>query len=94
MTESFLPIIKNPGGGIINLSSGLGRLAVLPSESLRNQFSSQDLTQEQLDRLVNKFQNDVRAGVYSEEGWPTSGMHYAVIIDSLDTHKSLVANIS
>ncbi|CAG8662579.1 3658_t:CDS:2 [Paraglomus brasilianum] len=33
MTESFLPIIKNPGGRIINLSSGLGRLTVLPSES-------------------------------------------------------------
>ncbi|CAG8634900.1 492_t:CDS:2, partial [Paraglomus brasilianum] len=77
MTESFLPIIKNPGGRIINLSSGLGRLTVLPSESLRNQFSSQDLTKEQLDRLVNKFQDDVRAGVYAEEGWPTSGMNNA-----------------
>ncbi|CAG8623589.1 8351_t:CDS:2 [Paraglomus occultum] len=77
MTELFFPIIKNPGGRIINLSSGLGRLAALPSKSLRNQFSSQDLTQEQLDRLVNKFQNDVRAGVYAEEGWPTSGMNKA-----------------
>jgi carbonyl reductase 1 len=74
VTESFFPIIKKPGGRIINLTSGLGKLAIIPSESLRNQFSSQDLTEEQLDKLVSKFQNDVRSGTYVEEGWPSAGI--------------------
>src|SRR5687768_13968052 len=39
LTETFLPVLR-PGGRIINLVSGYGRLIHIPSETLRKQFSN------------------------------------------------------
>ncbi|KAG9287040.1 hypothetical protein G9A89_023004 [Geosiphon pyriformis] len=73
ITQVLLPLIRDPGGRIVNLASGLGHLGYIPSKSLQDQFNAKDLTFKTLDELMKKFVNDANTNNLRKEGWPTSG---------------------
>jgi len=70
--DAILPLINPSGGRLVSVSSTAGALLGIPSESLRERFADPKLTHAQLDELMGKFQKDVDAGTYKEEGWPES----------------------
>jgi len=72
LTNALLPLIlEAPHPRIVNVASGAGRLGQVSAE-LQEKFSSNDLTLEGLDVLVEKFQNDVAAKTHKANGWSSS----------------------
>ena len=71
----LFPILKN-GARVVNVSSSLGFLQNIPSPDLKRKFSSDSLTVEELDDLMNQFIKASEDGSWKEKGWP--GLSYVV----------------
>ena len=69
--DILFPILK-PHARVVNVSSVLGMLSVVPAAELRQRLSSKNLTRHDLDSLAHEFVNDVRTGAHLEKGWPAS----------------------
>jgi carbonyl reductase 1 len=67
----FLPLIKDYGR-VVNVSSRAGLLAKLHSEALKQAFTREDLTLDEVDGLMDKFVSAVGKGTATEEGWPSN----------------------
>ena len=77
-TEKMLPLVrKGTDARIVNVASMAGKLSQLRSKELQNKFSSSDLTKEELHKLVNKFENDVKEKKHSERGWGNSNYGFS-----------------
>ena len=73
LTETLLPLLrKGTDARIVNVASMSGHLSQLRSAELRNQFTSQTLTMDELRELVDQFETDVLAGKHTEKGWGNS----------------------
>ncbi len=59
------------GGNVVNVSSGMGELSVLPAP-LRKRFATPELTRAELERLVGEFVRAVAEGRHIEAGWPSN----------------------
>ena len=70
VTDALSPLLAD-GGAIVNVSSGMGELAVLPA-SLRRRFADPELDRDGIDALVEDFLRAVAAGREVEEGWPSN----------------------
>ncbi|SPQ27336.1 cd6e152d-2084-4af4-8739-efc4f9c89202 [Thermothielavioides terrestris] len=75
MCQAFLPILRNPGGRIVNVSSQAGRLRWL-APHLRPRFLARDLTLDELDGLVREYDAAAARGGEVKAGWPP--MAYSV----------------
>ncbi|KOX78199.1 Carbonyl reductase [NADPH] 1, partial [Melipona quadrifasciata] len=64
--KSLYPLL-NPHARVVHVSSSCGRLSLIPKESLRTKFSNPNLTESQLDDLLNEF---LELKKHSQEGWP------------------------
>ncbi|TRY68076.1 hypothetical protein DNTS_034800 [Danionella cerebrum] len=70
MCNVFLPIIK-PGGRIVNVSSMISSMALgRCSPELQARFRSDDITEDELVGLMNRFVREAQEGVHSKQGWP------------------------
>lgn len=68
--DTFAPLLR-PHARVVNVSSMSGRSALRAmSEERRQQFLQPDLTQSQLDGLMDEFVRDVASGQYEQKGWP------------------------
>lgn len=67
----FLPLIKDYGR-VVNVSSRAGLLSKLSSDALKQAFTREDLTLEELDKLADKFVSDVAKDTFTAEGWPSN----------------------
>lgn len=72
--EVLFPLLKN-GARVVNLSSSLGHLSTLPSETLRNKFKDPKLTIPQLSELAQQYIDAAKQGTQAAE-WGNSS--YAV----------------
>lgn len=59
-----------PGARVVNLSSSSGHLSRIPSDKLKEKFSSPQLTVEELDDLIRQYIDSARLGNTEESGWP------------------------
>ncbi|XP_026865957.2 carbonyl reductase [NADPH] 1 [Electrophorus electricus] len=72
MCNEFLPIVK-PGGRVVNISSMSGSMALHAcSPELQARFRSDDITEEELVGLMERFVKDTQEGSHSKKGWPNS----------------------
>merc|ERR1712112_25039 len=69
--KAFLPMLK-PAARIVNLSSHLGHLSLIPGENLQRQLGDPSLTETQLDSLILQYQDHCSAfkNDYRDAGWP------------------------
>ncbi|KAK1132402.1 hypothetical protein K0M31_016512 [Melipona bicolor] len=67
--KSLYPLL-NEHARIVHVSSSSARLSLIPKESLREKFSDPNLTESQLDALLDEFLEAVRLKRHLEEGWP------------------------
>ena len=70
LTDALLPSMR-PGGRIVMVSSGMGRLSQL-GPPLRARFDDPSLTRAGLIELLDSFVHDVGAGVHARRGWPSN----------------------
>lgn len=68
MADEASPLME-PGGRIVNVSSGLGKLSYL-GPSLRARFSNPDPTRAEFLALLGTYEHDVNTGRAGEAGWP------------------------
>ena len=54
LCQVLFPLLR-PGSRVVNLSSSIGHLSVVPNVQLRHKFSSPDLTLEQLNSLMRQY---------------------------------------
>lgn len=74
LTRQILPMMRE-GSRIVNLASGSGHLKILPDNTqgttLREKFTSSNLTEEELDDIMRAFVRDVESGdVDKQLAWP------------------------
>lgn len=71
--QSFLPLLKqSPSPRLINIASAAGRLTILRSQQLMDAFTSNELTQPELSKLMEAFVSDVLDGTHTNKGWPNT----------------------
>ncbi|KAG7453983.1 hypothetical protein MATL_G00264200 [Megalops atlanticus] len=76
MCNEFIPIIK-PGGRVVNVSSVMSSIALKQcSPELQARFRSNDITEEELVGLMERFVREAQSGVHTQTGWPS--MAYGV----------------
>eukprot|EP01123_Difflugia_compressa_P000139 TRINITY_DN10245_c0_g1_i1.p1 TRINITY_DN10245_c0_g1~~TRINITY_DN10245_c0_g1_i1.p1 ORF type:complete len:290 (-),score=53.21 TRINITY_DN10245_c0_g1_i1:48-866(-) len=69
--NNFLPLIR-PYGRVVNVSSFVGRLSIIPKPEIKQQFTKPNLNVEELNDLVNQFIQSVADNTYAQKGWPKS----------------------
>lgn len=70
MTEAVLPLMSQ-GARIVNVCSEAGHLRQLKSDELKAQFQNPSDADE-VQRLADKFVEDIRAGTHAQNGWSNS----------------------
>lgn len=72
-TEKMLPLVRRGDDArIVNVASMAGHLGQIRSEALREKFSDDNLTKEDLGTLVDQFEASVKDGTHLEKGWGNS----------------------
>jgi len=69
--KAFIPML-DPKARIVNLSSHLGHVSLVPGQLLRERLTNPDLTEQGLDQLVMEYQDHCAAYTddFAEHGWP------------------------
>jgi len=92
VVKAFLPILGH-NSRIINIGSHLGTIDCINgeepfSEDLRKAFTDPDITEKDLDDLVERFRLAVKERRWSRDGWPTCG--YTVSKVAVNTYTGVL----
>ncbi|KAI9114450.1 hypothetical protein K1719_014678 [Acacia pycnantha] len=98
MIEAMLPLMKSSShcARIVNVSTRLSRLSTkrnkVANEELKAQLSDvENLTEEMIDEMVNKFLQQAEEGKWKEGGWPPSQTDYTVSKLAVNTYTRVMA---
>ncbi len=73
LTEMLLPLLlKGNQPRIVNVSSELGHLTCINDNKIRNEFTSEKLTTEQLNEIMCDYIQDVELDQVQSKGWPST----------------------
>ncbi|CAI9101752.1 OLC1v1039159C1 [Oldenlandia corymbosa var. corymbosa] len=90
MIEALIPFLQlSQSPRIVNVSSVLGKLEIIPSERAKGILSNENLTEESVDEVVNEFLKEFREGSLESKGWPYSA--YSVSKAALNAYTRIVA---
>ncbi|KAM0938813.1 putative salutaridine reductase (NADPH) [Dioscorea sansibarensis] len=72
--DALMPLLQSSHSPrIVNVSSVVGKLQWIPSESIRKEFGIADgSSEEKLDDLLRCFLTDFKTKNLENNGWPTS----------------------
>ncbi|KAJ8550705.1 hypothetical protein K7X08_000075 [Anisodus acutangulus] len=77
---------------ILNISSRLGLLSKLRNEELRNMLlDEENISEKQIEGLVNLFVENVKDGTWKSKGWPELWTDYAVSKLALNAYSIVLA---
>jgi len=89
MLTHFLPLVK-AGGRVVNVSSFVGsRTLNQCSPELQARFRSDDITEEELVALMQRFVDEAKRGEHKQGGWPETA--YGVSKTGLTTLSMILA---
>ncbi|KAM9847393.1 carbonyl reductase [NADPH] 1 [Aulostomus maculatus] len=89
MLTHFLPLVK-AGGRVVNVSSFVGsRTLKQCSPALQERFRSEDITEEELVGLMQRFVDVTQKGEHKKDGWPETA--YGVSKTGLTTLSMILA---
>ncbi|KAG8044482.1 hypothetical protein GUJ93_ZPchr0497g7031 [Zizania palustris] len=91
--RALLPLLlSSPEGRIVNVSSDFGLLRNVNNEDLKNELDDVDnLTEEWLDELLDKFLKDFKAGMLEAHGWPTTFAAYKMAKVAMNAYTRMLA---
>ncbi|KAL8794237.1 MAG: hypothetical protein Q9195_003191 [Heterodermia aff. obscurata] len=69
MCQTFIPLLRS-NGRIVNVSSTASSLSNY-SDTIKARFQSSELTLEDLENMMNEYQECTNQGTESQNGWPT-----------------------
>ncbi|XP_051146834.1 (+)-neomenthol dehydrogenase-like [Andrographis paniculata] len=93
ITEALLPFLQlSNSPRIVNVSSTLGNLKYIPSEWARRILNDEEnLTEEQIDGIVNEFLKDSKEEEVEAKGWPKPLGGYMVSKAAMNAYTRLLA---
>lgn len=93
VTQALLPLLQcSSEGKIVNVSSEYGLLRLISNEEVRRDLNDIDnLTEERLDELLDKFLNDFEADALEAHGWPTGFSAYKVAMAATNAYSRILA---
>ncbi|XP_031099105.1 (+)-neomenthol dehydrogenase-like [Ipomoea triloba] len=93
MVEAFLPLLQlSPSPRIVNVSSTLGNLKLLPNEWARKVLSnSESLSEERVDEVVNEFLKDCKEGIAEAKGWARYAPAYKISKAAVNAYTRILA---
>ncbi|XP_024994127.1 (+)-neomenthol dehydrogenase-like [Cynara cardunculus var. scolymus] len=93
VTEAFLPLLQlSSSPRIVNVSSNYGELQWIHNEKVKAEFLDIDnLTEEKIDGIIQRFLKDFKANKLSENGWPLTVGAYKVSKAAMNAYTRLLA---
>nr|GMD74395.1 (+)-neomenthol dehydrogenase-like [Ipomoea batatas]GMD81949.1 (+)-neomenthol dehydrogenase-like [Ipomoea batatas] len=93
MVEAFLPLLQlSHSPTIVNVSSTLGNLKLLPNEWARKVLSnSESLSEERVDEVVNQFLKNCEEGIAEAKGWARYLPAYKVSKAAMNAYTRILA---
>ncbi|KAL2335928.1 hypothetical protein Fmac_010374 [Flemingia macrophylla] len=94
IVESLVPLLQlSDSPRIVNLSSSKGKLENFPNGSwAKGVFSDVDnLTEEKVDEILNKFLRDFQEGLFQSKGWPKYLSAYTVSKVAMNAYTRILA---
>ncbi|KAB2632928.1 salutaridine reductase-like [Pyrus ussuriensis x Pyrus communis] len=93
LTEALIPLLQQSDSArIVNVSSKLGQLRVIPNEKAKKELGDGDsLTEEKVDNLVEGFLEDVKQNLVEAKSWPTNFPAYTVSKAALNAYTRVLA---
>ncbi|GLT50274.1 hypothetical protein SLA2020_237700 [Shorea laevis] len=93
MSETFIPLLQlSDSPRIVNVSSGMGKL-----KNVSNEWASailndaENLTEERVDEVVNKYLKDCKEGSLEAGGWPDSTIAYCISKAAMNAYTRILA---
>ncbi|TVU15078.1 hypothetical protein EJB05_38580 [Eragrostis curvula] len=93
VTEAMLPLLQTSSDGrIVNVSSGWGLLRLFSNEELKHELNDvENLTEERLDEVLDKFLKDFEADALESQGWPIDFSAYKVAKAAMNAYSRILA---
>ncbi|KAJ8900514.1 hypothetical protein K2173_025291 [Erythroxylum novogranatense] len=93
MVEALLPLLESSDSArIVNVSSRMGYLQKIPSEWAKGVLNDvENLCEERIDEVVNKFGNDLKEDKLEENGWPIHLSAYTISKAALNAYTRILA---
>ncbi|GMP61572.1 hypothetical protein CsSME_00023981 [Camellia sinensis var. sinensis] len=93
MIEALIPLLQlSDSPRIVNVSSGMGRLELIPSEWAKGVLNDvESLTEERVEEVLNEFLKDFKEGALETKGWPTFWSAYTVSKAVINAYTRILA---
>ncbi|KAL0377001.1 UNVERIFIED_CONTAM: (+)-neomenthol dehydrogenase [Sesamum calycinum] len=94
LTEALLPLFRRSStvARILNISSRLGLLNKLKNPKFKEMLlDEENLSEEQIEGMVNLFLENVKNGTWKSQGWPHVWTDYAVSKLALNAYSRVLA---
>ncbi|KAJ9173574.1 hypothetical protein P3X46_016694 [Hevea brasiliensis] len=94
VSQALIPVLEqSKSARIINVSSTLGQLKLIPNETARKELGDVDgLTEEKIDKVVEEFLEDVEQDLVETKGWPTIFSAYKVSKAAVNAYTRVLAS--
>ncbi|GLT50278.1 hypothetical protein SLA2020_237740 [Shorea laevis] len=93
MSETFIPLLQlSDSPRIVNVSSSLGKLKNVSNEWAKAILSdAENLKEERVDEVVNKYLKDFKEGSLEAGGWPDSTIAYFISKAAMNAYTRIFA---
>ncbi|KAJ6810796.1 (+)-neomenthol dehydrogenase-like [Iris pallida] len=94
VTEALLPLLQlsESGARIVNVSSLRSELKRIPSEEIRAELGDMEkLSEERIEKVLQRFLEDLKEGKVEAGGWPTMLPAYSMSKVSLNAYTRVLA---
>ncbi|GLT50275.1 hypothetical protein SLA2020_237710 [Shorea laevis] len=93
MSETFIPLLQlSDSPRIVNVSSSNGKLRNVSNEWARAILNdAENLTEERVDEVVNKYLKDCKEGSLEAGGWPDSTIAYCTSKAAMNAYTRILA---
>ncbi|WCJ21892.1 NAD(P)-binding Rossmann-fold superfamily protein [Euphorbia peplus] len=93
LIQSLLPFFRHSHTRtrILNISSRLGSINKLKNQEMKEMIESEELKEEDIEKMINEFIKNVKNGTWKNKGWPVIWTDYAVSKLALNAFSRLLA---
>ncbi|GKV13095.1 hypothetical protein SLEP1_g24162 [Rubroshorea leprosula] len=93
MSETFIPFLQlSDSPRIVNVSSSMGRLKNVSNEWAKSILSdAENLTEERVDEVLNKYLKDFKEGSLEAQGWPAFMSAYTLSKAAMNAYTRILA---
>ncbi|KAL6986214.1 (+)-neomenthol dehydrogenase, partial [Sarracenia purpurea var. burkii] len=92
LTEELIPLLQlSDSGRIVNVSSIMGQLKLIPNEKANELCNPEGLTVEKVDEMVKEFLEDMKEDLLETKRWPINFSAYIVSKAALNGYTRVLA---